>query len=228
MASTVVEFDAPDGLTLTLKLYAIGADTLLNTGGDSCTEKTNNKGTYTATVTEALTGLHKVRVTDSNDNTFAKYYVILADDTNTYACFDLLFSSTAELENLATACGNYSATRGLTGTALPAAAADAAGGLPVSDAGGLDLDTALSGTPQTGDVFAALPSNFGSLLINVSGHVSRVTLVDTATANTDMRGTDSAATATELAKVPKRGDTGTVYTQTASDEGTKSATVDIS
>lgn len=35
----------------------------------------------------------------------------------------------------------YSETRGLAGTALPAAAADAAGGLPISDAGGLDLDT---------------------------------------------------------------------------------------
>jgi len=34
-----------------------------------------------------------------------------------------------------------SATRGLAGTALPDAAADAAGGLPISDAGGLDLDT---------------------------------------------------------------------------------------
>src|SRR3990172_6391686 len=34
----------------------------------------------------------------------------------------------------------WSATRGLAGTALPAAAADAAGGLPISDAGGLDLD----------------------------------------------------------------------------------------
>lgn len=34
-----------------------------------------------------------------------------------------------------------SATRGLSGTALPNAAADAAGGLPISDAGGLDLDT---------------------------------------------------------------------------------------
>jgi len=34
----------------------------------------------------------------------------------------------------------YSATRGLSGTALPAAAADAAGGLPISDAGGLDSD----------------------------------------------------------------------------------------
>lgn len=45
-----------------------------------------------------------------------------------------------EANNLETACANYSATRGLTGTALPAAAADAAGGVPISDAGGLDLD----------------------------------------------------------------------------------------
>jgi len=37
----------------------------------------------------------------------------------------------------------YDATRGLAGTALPAAAADAAGGLAISDAGGLDLDTKL-------------------------------------------------------------------------------------
>jgi len=45
-----------------------------------------------------------------------------------------------EANNLESACSNYSATRGLTGTALPAAAADAAGGVPISDAGGLDLD----------------------------------------------------------------------------------------
>lgn len=45
-----------------------------------------------------------------------------------------------EANNLESACSNYSVTRGLTGTALPAAAADAAGGVPVSDAGGLDMD----------------------------------------------------------------------------------------
>ncbi|MGV2337669.1 MAG UNVERIFIED_CONTAM: hypothetical protein LVR18_27495 [Planctomycetaceae bacterium] len=39
------------------------------------------------------------------------------------------------------------------------------------------------------------PANFGALLINVSGHVSRVVLVDTTTTNTDMRGTDNAALA---------------------------------
>jgi hypothetical protein len=42
----------------------------------------------------------------------------------------------------------YSATRGLAGTALPAAAADAAGGLPISDAGGLDLDAILADTNE--------------------------------------------------------------------------------
>ena len=41
----------------------------------------------------------------------------------------------------------------------------------------------------------AFPSNFASLGINSSGHVSRVTLVDTTTTNTDMRGTDNAALA---------------------------------
>lgn len=38
----------------------------------------------------------------------------------------------------------------------------------------------------------AFPANFAALGINSSGHVSRVTLVDTTTVNTDMRGTDNA------------------------------------
>jgi hypothetical protein len=42
----------------------------------------------------------------------------------------------------------YSTTRGLSGTALPNAAADAPGGLPISDAGGLDLDAKLANTNE--------------------------------------------------------------------------------
>ncbi|GAF89470.1 unnamed protein product, partial [marine sediment metagenome] len=42
----------------------------------------------------------------------------------------------------------FSATRGLSGTALPAAAADDVGGLPISDAGELDLDTQLANTNE--------------------------------------------------------------------------------
>ena len=41
------------------------------------------------------------------------------------------------------------------------------------------------------------PANFGALGINVSGHVSRVVLVDTTTTNTDMRGSDNAALASD-------------------------------
>ena len=53
-----------------------------------------------------------------------------------------------EANNLESACSNYSATRGLTGTAVPAVAADGAGGLPISDAGGLDLDAILADTNE--------------------------------------------------------------------------------
>lgn len=45
----------------------------------------------------------------------------------------------------------------------------------------------------------SFPANFAALGINASGHVERVVLVDTTTTNTDMRGTDSAATAAALA-----------------------------
>lgn len=53
----------------------------------------------------------------------------------------------------------FSATRGLAGTALPAAAADAAGGIPISDAGGLDLDARLD---------AAISSRLASADITLS------------------------------------------------------------
>lgn len=46
-----------------------------------------------------------------------------------------------EADNLESACANYSVTRGLTGTALPAAVAAAAGGVPLSTAGSLEMDT---------------------------------------------------------------------------------------
>jgi hypothetical protein len=44
------------------------------------------------------------------------------------------------------------------------------------------------------DLLPTFPANFAALGINASGHISRVTLVDTTTTNTDMRGTDGALT----------------------------------
>ncbi len=48
----------------------------------------------------------------------------------------------------------------------------------------------------------AFPSNFAALGINSSGHVSRVTLVDTTTTNTDMRGTNNAMLADNYTAPP--------------------------
>jgi len=122
-------------------------------------------------------------------------------------------------------------------TALPNAAADAAGGLPISDAGGLDMDAlntaavrltaaraqAIDDWINGGrldlilDIIAAdtttdIPALITALndvaatdivsagaITTLAGAVVNVDLVDTTTANTDMRGTDSAATAAALA-----------------------------
>lgn len=92
-------------------------------------------------------GLYRLDVADALFATGAWYSVLSVAITTSLAsvtpkAFKLvnldMFGTPAT--NIATAGTNYSATRGLSGTALPAAAADAAGGLPISDAGGLDLD----------------------------------------------------------------------------------------
>ena len=57
-----------------------------------------------------------------------------------------------------------------------------------------DITGSLSGS--VGSISGVtFPTNFNALGISSSGHVSRVTLVDTTTTNTDMRGTDGAALA---------------------------------
>ena len=73
-------------------------------------------------------------------------------------------------------------------TALPNAAADAAGGLPISDAGGLDLDTKLA---NTNEVTAA---RMGALTDWING--GRLDLLLDAIPTTPMRGTDGANTTT--------------------------------
>jgi hypothetical protein len=58
----------------------------------------------------------------------------------------------------------------------------------------LATQTSVNDIPTNAEFAAAFPANFATLAINASGHVSRVTLVDTTTVNTDMRGTDGAVT----------------------------------
>jgi len=81
----------------------------------------------------------------------------------------------------------YSTTRGLAGTAVPDAAADAAGGLTISDTGGLDLDAKLA---ETNEVTAA---RMQALTDWIEG--GRLDLLLDAIPTTAMRGTDNAALA---------------------------------
>lgn len=78
-------------------------------------------------------------------------------------------------------------------TALPNAAADAAGGLPISDAGGLDIDAKLAATNEVTAVRMAALTDW------ING--GRLDLLLDAIPTTAMRGTDSAATAANLATV---------------------------
>lgn len=75
-------------------------------------------------------------------------------------------------------------------TALPNAAADAPGGLPISDAGGLDVDTQLA---NTNEVTAA---RMATLTDWING--GRLDLLLDAIPTTAMRGTDGANTTTPL------------------------------
>ncbi len=217
MASTPIHFFAPKGLTLKLELYPLGSDTIANTaGGDTCTEASNAHGSYTAPVTEAITGIHRAVVVDGSDNLIGNFFVkIVADDTTTYYCDESLAAVKA----------------------LPNAEPDAAGGLPISDAGGLDLDqigsdtaailvdtgTTLDGKIDTLDTVAdaikAVTDQFVFTVANQvdanavaisgdgpaadnlesdydgTGYNKSNSTIGTTTANTDMRGTDSAALA---------------------------------
>lgn len=83
----------------------------------------------------------------------------------------------------------------------------------LGDARIANLDAAVSTRMAT----FTLPSNFSILGISGTGAVSHVILVDTTTTNTDMRGTNNAALATEMTKVPKAGQTNT-YTNTSTFE----------
>lgn len=141
----------------------------------SVTQRASDAG-YTLLDTDGIdfdttTGLHGFSV-DLSDNTDAGFYAngatywivvnaITVDGQTVVVCyvFSIGRTNVAQIsgdataaDNLELACDNYSVTRGLTGTALPPAAADAAGGVPISDDGGLDLDAKLA---ETNEVTAA-------------------------------------------------------------------------
>lgn len=94
----------------------------------------------------------------------------------------------------------YSATRGLAGTALPDAASDAAGGLPISDTGGLDLDAIKSKTDTLpgGLAYGDAISQFPFMMVLSSDHLTPAT-GKTVSCYISKNGGSFAATATPTA-----------------------------
>jgi hypothetical protein len=89
----------------------------------------------------------------------------------------------------------WSTTRGLAGTAVPDAAADAAGGLPISDAGGLDLDAQLAATNEvTAARMGALTDwiDGGRLDLIIDAILNDTDLIDDATSGLAKIATDVA------------------------------------
>lgn len=140
------------------ELLKHGASSVTDISGATWAAITNCRGWYNLTLTTShanTEGMLEVVVQDDSDCLpVCVRFMVLSEAAwdSKYVAKDDGFmdvnvktigradTQETEANNLESACSNYSATRGLTGTALPAAVADAAGGVPVSDAGGLDID----------------------------------------------------------------------------------------
>jgi hypothetical protein len=127
------------GASVTLTGLAVTDIEIYKDGGT--TQRASDAG-YTLLDTDgidfdSLTGIHGFSI-DLSDNTDAGFYTV-------GPWYHVVVSAVTidgnSVSFVACAFRILDATRGMAGTALPDAAADAAGGLPISDAGGLDLDT---------------------------------------------------------------------------------------
>jgi hypothetical protein len=173
----------------TLTHIANGQYTLVTTTGNLDTlgraQITCNKSTYqmppvNLMVVPANVYDSMVLGTDALDVSAIQF----AGQTITAAAGVTVPSSIASPTNITSASGITLAATTHTGAVIPTVST-VTNGVTVS-----------TNSDKTGySLSQAFPSNFASLGINASGHVSRVTLVDTTTTNTDMRGTDSAALA---------------------------------
>ena len=92
MATTPIEFSGPEGLTLDVELFPRGSDTSAATA--IATERTNQKGKYTADITATIAGEHDVLVREPGNVVIANYFLFLRDDTSLYLCGDVSYPQT--------------------------------------------------------------------------------------------------------------------------------------
>ena len=208
MASTPVQFESAEGLTLTVELYPDGSDTIANGSGDTATEAANRDGTYTITVTEALTGLHQLKVFSSG--TFvATLWANIADDATTYhatlqrhdaGVVSSLATIVADTNELQTNQGNWVTATGF--STLDTGDIDAR--LAAYDAPTkAELDAAIAGLNDisAAEVNAECDTAISDASLATAAALAAAqtdldTITDTGVEATNMRGTDGANTTT--------------------------------
>lgn len=83
MATQAIRFTGPPGQTITLDVVDISDDSLQQSAL-TCTEATNDKGTYaTASFTDTLTGRHSI-IKKISGTAFGKDYVTMVNASGTY------------------------------------------------------------------------------------------------------------------------------------------------
>jgi len=177
-------FDGGTGASITMSGLAVTDIEIYKDG--VATTRSSESG-YTLLDTDGIdfdskTGIHGFSI-DLSDNTDAGFFTVGPWYTVVVSTITI---DGQTVSFIAAAFRILDATRGMTGTALPDAAADAAGGVPISDAGELDLDTKLA---NTNEVTAA---RMGALTDWING--GRLDLLLDAIPTTAMRGTDGANT----------------------------------
>ncbi|MFZ9091412.1 MAG: hypothetical protein ACO3FE_15135, partial [Planctomycetaceae bacterium] len=91
MATQTVEFSAPPGQTITVRLFSPGSDTVAETA-TAVTEATNRDGVYSATFTDAPAGLYKIIAKNSGGTLLAQWWVDLTLNTATFQSYEVPIS----------------------------------------------------------------------------------------------------------------------------------------
>jgi hypothetical protein len=254
MATQSVEFSAPPNQTLTVRLFAAGSDTVVQTAG-TVTAATNRYGLYVAQFTNLAAGRYRLIASNAANTPLATWWVDTTSGTATFQAYEMPISTIADAvwdednrqHTTAHSTGkNLDQIRKktilLTATVLsspaPTTTVFSVSGLSDYPTGAflhavLTMDEEASipfenspiltyvnngdgtGTITLEEPLTAAPVTGDAVQIDPYSHVHSVAAIQS-----------GLATASELAKVPKSGESYR-YTQLASNTGNKTADVSI-
>ena len=172
MATQTVEFRAASGLALTVRLFAVGSDTIVQTAS-SCTEATNRKGTYAAVFTDPGAAEFEL-VAFSGGVPVCRWFCTLTLTTATFQAYEV---RTQSVVNRVTANTDQWGGVAVTGMPLPTASYTA----PLSAAStasavwdALFASYTVSGSFGARVVRTDAASSGNQLKITASGHAAAV------------------------------------------------------